>query len=133
MPTHTCFDDALDFVGRCLKVNRARGLEMIIVHGILLSPAGPTRDEPFAHAWVEYNGEVWQDAFLGDQRVSYAVARAEFEKTFRPQKETRYTVAEASRENERSGHYGPWLPEYEALCRQPGQERLLCAIPAEAP
>jgi hypothetical protein len=116
-PTHTCFDDALDYLAHRLKQNRRDAKRLVLVHGILLAPEGAKKDQPFAHAWVEESDRVWQDGLLEDgRRVTWAMSVAEFREKMRPQKETRYTVREAVAENLRTNHFGPWVEEYRALC-----------------
>lgn len=149
-PTHTCFDDALDYVTERLK-NDPRCIEVLsVVHGICLIPVGTRKDEPYAHAWVEERrqpGEttlVWQGGILRDMgpcedpacedapkahdhegaRVFYAVTYPEFADELRPQKFTRYSVREAARENARTNHFGPWLDEYLALCKPKDEPRV---------
>lgn len=119
LPTHTCFDDALEYCEHRVKQDRrlVRSNKLTLVHGVLTVPEGPKRGQPFAHAWVEEGGRVWQDGFLEDgTRVTWSMDRKEFAEKLGLQKETRYTLLEALAENDRSGTYGPWLPEYQALC-----------------
>lgn len=117
-PTHTCFDDALDFIERRIREDIKKARELFLVHGILLAPTGEQKGTPYCHAWVEDPlGLAWQDGLLeSGERVTYATPVETFRNVFRPQKETRYTLAEAAIENQRTGHYGPWLEEYQALC-----------------
>jgi hypothetical protein len=117
LPTHTCFDDALDYLAHRFKQDRRTAKKLTLVHGILLAPEGAKKDQPFAHAWIEDGDRVWQDGFLEDgRRVTWSMSVAEFREKMRPQKETRYTAREACAENSRSGHFGPWVAEYQALC-----------------
>lgn len=134
-PTNTCFDDALDFIAERVKRDVELALHetrLILVHGICLAPEGPLIGEPFAHAWVEERApgepkQVWQGGILDGERVYYGIDADEFAQMLRPQKVTRYTVREAWLENERTEHFGPWVAEYEALCRKPGEERVFTA------
>lgn len=138
LPTHTCFDDALDYLAHRLHQDHRVGERLTLVHGILLAPEGPKAGTPFAHAWVEEalpgGVVVWQDGFvnLGGfevplaggilraekdlARVSYSTPAAAWREKMRVQKETRYTVDQAVAENRRTCHFGPWVVEYEALC-----------------
>lgn len=133
-PTHTCFDDALDLIAERLKGNPALARQpatvIALVHGILLAPEGPHKDEPFAHAWVEEGDEVWNSGLLDGQRIYYALNRDEWYRLMRLQKATRYSLREAGRENRKSGHYGPWAEEYRELCGDDG--RVLGAITGAA-
>jgi hypothetical protein len=115
-PTHTCFDDALDYLAHRVRQNRRAAMKLTLVHGILLAPEGKRKGEPFAHAWVEEGGRVIQDGLLEDgSRVTWSMSVAEFREKMQPQKTTRYTVRQAARENRRTNHFGPWVPEYQAL------------------
>ena len=128
LPTHTCFDDALDYLVHRIRADPSlfSADQLYLVHGIALAPEGQHAGEPFAHAWVEEHDKVWQAGILADDgvRIYYAMDRAEFYEKWRIQKSTRYTAKEADEENVRSNHYGPWLEEYRELC---GRERTIYA------
>lgn len=114
-PTHTCFDDALGLLEAWAKeegipVFREPGL--FLVHGIATSPAG----EPYAHAWVERAGNAWQAGLLDGVKVYYVQPLGDFMASHRIREHTKYTPREAVEENWSAGHYGPWRPEYAALC-----------------
>ena len=119
-PTHSCFDDALDFLANLLRDNPglADAGTVHLVHGILLTPA---TSEPFAHAWVEYSGAVWQCGILNGKRICYGMDPTEFAEKLRPQDVTRYTPRQAWKENERSNTFGPWVERYQELCRKPAE------------
>jgi hypothetical protein len=124
LPTHTCFDDALDIIEANVRESPslAHTDELILAHGILLHP---DTGEPFAHAWVECSGWVGQAGFLNGEKGVYGLPWENFAERMRPQDVTRYTVRQALEENNRSGHYGPWLEKYDALCRNPkGVDRI---------
>jgi hypothetical protein len=122
LPTHHCFDDALEYVEQ--RVIRDSSLafdtRLVLAHGILLVPEGHHADRPFVHAWCEETEDghsvVWDAGMLDGERVWFSVDRAEWTAAMRPQLVTRYTLREAWAENVRSGTYGPWCPEYLALC-----------------
>lgn len=118
MPTHTCFDDALEFVEMRLSEKKlfADSDELLVVHGIALAPEGERAGEPFAHAWVEEGDLAYQAGMLMGGKVWYGVQREEFYLALRIQRATRYTLREAWERNRESGHFGPWEPEYETLC-----------------
>lgn len=126
-PTNTCFDDALDFVGLRLAAagpTRATAEPLLealkVVHGICRAPDGTL----YAHAWViENESQVWQATIIGGQRVFYSVGVNQFTVEWRPVEETRYTVIEADRLNESSGHFGPWEAKYVELCRSRPDDR----------
>jgi hypothetical protein len=114
-PTHKCFDDALDVVARWAR-EHVELSTVTVVHAICLAPEGPEAGTPFAHAWVERDGRVWQLGRIDDAIVLWAADAAEYRAAMRPITEARYTVVEALAENRRSGTYGPWRPEIKALC-----------------
>lgn len=119
-PTHTCFDDALDY----LAALRDRGYSLAelerqlwIMHGICLDPYN---DQPIAHAWVQgaRSGATMQAGLLpSGVRRYYRLEDAEFTIIMRPQLVTRYKVSQALAENDRHNTFGPWLPQYLELCR----------------
>lgn len=127
LPTHKCFDDALDFLeyvanrelkktnGSCVKV-RDTLRRYVLVHGIYV-PAG----EPVAHAWVEeVDGSLWQGGILNGEHLYFAVPREHFYTSTNVLECTRYSVSEARDWNYRTGHFGPWEEKYRALCRARG-------------
>jgi len=122
LPTHTCFDDALDYIGEVVKTDPDWAIDRLtLVHAICLAPAGPTKDRPFAHAWVEEKRDdcttaVIQSGLLEGDKIYYVWSPEQLAEVLRPQDVTRYTVEQAWRENERTCHYGPWKPDYAALC-----------------
>lgn len=129
LPTHHCFDDALDFISERVLEDAAlaHGTRLVLVHAICLAPADYASmkgGDPYVHAWVEETDPEWPDVVVWDagrletgEFVRYSVRREEFRKILRVQDETRYTIRAAFNENRRSGHYGPWVPEYVALIR----------------
>jgi hypothetical protein len=127
-PTYRCFDDAIAFCeARARAGHPSVHTTLRLVHGIVLTPDdqlpgivpdAPPPGAPSAHAWVEDEGLVWDAGQLFDgRRVVFAVDQAEYYAHYRVQQVTRYTMAEVLAENRASGHYGPWRPEYRALCR----------------
>lgn len=127
LPTHSCFDDALDYLSWRVKRDKRCIHTLFLVHAICLAPEGRKKDTPFAHAWVEEEVEglwvAWQDGFLRGQRITYSCDRDALVASLRVQEFTRYTVKQAAEENRRTGRYGPWLPQYEALCGDGTSER----------
>lgn len=129
LPTHICFDDALDFLqdvvraefAACGDVEHVLAVfaRMRVVHGICIAPSG----RPFAHAWVEQDGAyVWQGGVIDGERVFHRMPLADFMRHVPVQEATRYTVDEALRLNAESNHFGPWDERYRALAllRPPG-------------
>jgi len=111
-PTHTCFDDVLDFFAG-LTDPKARDLH-VVVHGICVLPDGSR----IAHAWLERTDVefVIEGMLLGPTKVYHAIPRATFHERWTVERCTRYTLAEAIAQNAAHDHFGPWDPEYAALC-----------------
>jgi hypothetical protein len=118
LPTHHCFDDALDIIAARAHAEFESARHLVLVHGICLIPEGPREGEPFSHAWVEDRDEVWQGGLFDGETVAYAMSTGEFEALLRVQERTRYSLREAWEENCRTGTYGPWVEKYRALCRK---------------
>lgn len=148
-PTNTCFDDALDYLDVAHGVGGTSYLlQHAVVHGICLWPGDTPgtehrEGERFAHAWVELSavaassnavavavaanphsstvsgGIVIQAGVCNGTRNWYGLTRASFYAHMRVQRVTRYSVPEVLAENERTNHFGPWVPEYVELCRKP--------------
>ncbi|SRR6266496_2263260 len=132
-PTHTCFDDALDFITAVLQQNpadrQALIRELMLVHAICLSPEG----EPYAHAWVEHAGRCIFRGILHGTLHYYATSLEEYYAEMHVQDVTRYSPQTALDENKRCNTYGPWVPKYLALCRpRPGQMETAGASPNNA-
>ncbi len=135
LPTHRCFDDMLDYLALRLRNDKRLVPQLFLVHGILLNP---DNGEPFAHAWVEERQVVWNSGILDgvDQTVDgskiyFSCSRVEWYVEMKPQHFTRYTAAQASSENVRSGHYGPWVEAYRALCKRVESETEQVALEAK--
>lgn len=127
-PTHKCFDDTVEFCERRARAKHPSvDTTLRLVHGIILTPAdqpaGVSDTQPgdrTLHAWVEDGDLCWDFGILEDgRRIEFAVARAEYYEHYRVQETTVYTMRELLAANKASGHYGPWRPEYAALCRTP--------------
>jgi hypothetical protein len=119
MPTHHCFDDALEYISDRVIADPelAFSSRLMLVHAIAQAPDGPKKGEPFAHAWVEEDGDtVWASGLIDGERIWFACARAEYHEHLRVQAVTTYTIREAWEQNKASGHFGPWKDEYRALC-----------------
>lgn len=111
-PTHACFDDALEFLVHPRFVMDAHALRRArLVHGICLADD----DSPYAHAWVELDGQAWQGGLLDGRHIYYAMPVAELRAQLRVRDCTLYTVRDATRQNVATGHYGPWLAKYRDL------------------
>jgi hypothetical protein len=123
-PTGTCFDDAIDFIQIQVKdKNPAWRMRLKLGHGICLNEND--NNAPFAHAWVELDGEeVIQDGWLGEERCTFSVSKEEFYKAYQVQEFTLYSLREMALENLIHGHFGPWKPEYHALTRNSNKRAL---------
>lgn len=120
MPTHQCFDDAIEFIVEELHRDAKNAANYRVAHAICLNPH---TGEPYAHAWVEglelkpeCDDVVVEGFLLGGVRVWVACPRAELYRTLRPQKIVHYTVEEWHQKNVETEHYGPWDPEIRKLC-----------------
>lgn len=121
-PTGKCFDDALDLISQLLQgaeTPEALAERLVLVHGICLAPDG----HPFAHAWVEDEDRCLFRGILAGEAHYFAAPHAAYYADARVQEVTRYTVREAWAANRRHGTYGPWLPRYQALCREKRKKR----------
>jgi len=111
-PTHTCFDDALDYLALIALAAPWTLERYTLVHGVCLTPW----DAPYVHGWVEHgNFECVSGWLHRDQLVYCTIRRRDFYAEYRPQVTTRYTPAQAYRENLRTGHYGPWETSYREM------------------
>lgn len=119
LPTHTCFDDALDWVSEAV-VKKGK-TDLFLVHGIQCIST-LNGDHLFAHAWIEEGDLCWDFGILQENgaKIAFAVQRAEYYAERQCRDVTRYTPFEACRENYNSNHFGPWKEKYRALCgREP--------------
>ena len=123
LPTNSCYDDALDYLESLARDPSTawiiRRPDTFLVHGIALMPEQGTQPPgtPYAHAWVELADVVIDAGLLDGRRVWFRRPRADYYAHLRIQSVTRYSMPEALAENRRTGHYGPWKPEYRALLR----------------
>jgi len=117
-PTHTCFDDALDYADLCARRFGSDALEPIlwIMHGICVDPYSGKR---IAHGWA-YHAPLRQVVQAGrtplGARQFYGMHARDFDAEMLPQLVTRYRLSEALAQNELHNTFGPWLPEYLELC-----------------
>jgi hypothetical protein len=131
LPTGTCFDDALELMAQ-YAVNRPEVRDrLVLVHGICHFPPegnvnGECAGEPYAHGWLELDGEVWQCAILPEplpelgaaagEKVAFTKPIAEHYERLRITDTTRYTLRQAYEENARTELFGPWVERYQVLC-----------------
>lgn len=106
LPTHKCFDDAIELFGDYMRADRRPTL----VHGRLGG------DVPYAHAWIEVDGEVLDVGILNGARVVVRYPQLGFYAARHVEQTWRYSFLELLRANRESGTYGPWIPELIALC-----------------
>src|SRR4051812_46624940 len=138
-PTHKCFDDAMEFCEERARADAPGWRELRLVHGIVLVPDGQPPDaeaqpgDRSAHAWVEDGDLCWDAGIINGHYVRYSVERDEFYRHHRVQQTTVYTMVEALIENRRTRSYGPWRPEYQALCRSVRRELRECETHARTP
>lgn len=118
-PTNKCFDDALDFISLILQEKseerEALRHELFLVHAICKMPDG----RRYSHAWVE-DCKTKTCIFKGilENEASYfARDIKQYYEHIMPLEWTKYTVMQASEQNELHGTFGPWEPRYQALCR----------------
>jgi hypothetical protein len=114
LPTHTCFDDAMDLLVEMITVRKVPPAQLRLVHGIGLLADG----RRFAHAWVERGPSCYFVGLYQGQRGLCTVVRQDYYQRLRVQERTKYTPWQALRENQRTISYGPWKPAYLALARR---------------
>jgi hypothetical protein len=113
LPTHTCFDDALDFIYEVIKQHPDNEKGLYLVHGIVYADGRPS-----AHAWVEDGDKVIFAGILEGEKSYFAAERKEYYRELKVKTTAKYSVKAAMRQNLITGNYGPWLPQLKALCRQ---------------
>lgn len=119
-PTHTCFDDALDFLNLMVLANRVKLEEWRLVHALCRFEG-----QLYAHAWCERNGETVMAAYVIDGKHTYVETdRAGHYEIFQPVEVWSYSVREAAGLNLRHGHFGPWEPELRKHCTMDGSRRI---------
>lgn len=126
-PTGTCFDDTMEFIAQMLVFCPEEAKQLVLVHAICLGPDGSETStcygdlkpgKPFAHAWVEniFGGCICSGVL--DGKKGYFIRDVvELHASLRIQKMTRYTMDEVIAMNTEHETFGPWEPEYIALCR----------------
>jgi hypothetical protein len=111
--TRRCFDDALDFIAMVVQgvPDAETRANYRVVHGL----CKPTGREVVSHAWVEVSDAVVMGFLVNGKRMFLAVAADDFARLYQPFDTTRYSIAQAVAENDRSGHYGPWVERYDQV------------------
>ena len=116
-PTHSCFDDAIEYCDKAVRELPELLDKLIVVHGIVLRPKAPRKNRPFTHAWVEHAGMCWNRGMLNDEKTWYGVDRSEFYLTMRVREFVAYTLRAAYRLQKQHGSTGPWERPYSELFR----------------
>ena len=114
LPTHTCFDDALDTLEEFVKDAPQWVLKLRVVHAICHHPDD---GHEFAHAWLEVDGQAIFDAVQDGVKRHWMTPVEEYYADLTPTEITRYTAREALALNYLTNHYGPWEDKYKRLCR----------------
>jgi hypothetical protein len=145
-PTHTCFDDAMEFF-EILRLDEPQVREyartaLRLAHGICMAASG----ERYVHAWVEERLEgddpervgwppvvVWQGMRYGAGKGWFAVDAEWFHKSYQVQECVRYEAQRFAMLNLRTGHYGPWEPRYLAMMGDSPGGRLLGSVEGASP
>jgi len=126
LPTHRCFDDALELLEQLVREDAAIATNntVLLVHGVVRGTVESGDVGRLAHAWLEEHRDddstyVWDAGLLDGQRVYFCAEVSEYYRGVRvePDSVTRYTPRQVLEENRRSGHYGPWRPDLVALIR----------------
>lgn len=144
VPTHSCFDDAIEFFELFLGDLRRAATVFRVVHGVL---RGHDEGEPYGHGWVEQlpgtdfglidfrppARVVWQGGLIDGARVYFALDRSDFFRGYGVQRFWSYTLQEAVEHNMRSGHYGPWQPEVRELVLSKAAGRIVGRAQCGAP
>lgn len=114
LPTHTCFDDAIDFL--LDFAHDANNRSFCVVHGLCVGRSCGTL---YVHAWVEEANRqlVWQGGVIRAtaKHVWWALPRAEFYRLYAVQKTSRYPVERVMAMLDATNFNGPWRPDYLAL------------------
>ena len=116
-PTHTCFDDAVEFIEELIKEHPDKlediKTSLLLVHGICLLPNG----QRYAHGWVEDNktDSCYFKGIVESECVFLQADRPGFYENFKVQETTKYTLWQVHLENMLSGTFGPWDKKYLAL------------------
>lgn len=118
-PTHTCFDDAMEYIEARLYQDPSlvHDQRLMLTHVLVEILNGPYQGQIAAHAWAEENGECIQMGILDGERVWIFRTPEEVAESLRIIDATRYTLKQVHRQNVRSGHFGPWKRKYIDRCR----------------
>lgn len=119
-PTHTCFDDAFEYIELSIRQQfytiPYMKENLFLAHGICQLGNG----HRYAHAWIEDKGtnEVIFKGLIGaEKQAAYLTAdKKDYYERFNVQETTLYSMREAADLNKATGHLGPYKDEYTKLC-----------------
>ena len=79
--------------------------DVFLVHGTIVPKLGPAASRRIDHAWVEVNGDTVVESSNGR---NITTSKAKYVELIQAVEDARYTLEEAYRELNRTGHCGPW-------------------------
>lgn len=113
-PTHTCFDDAAQFL---LAVAEERPLRILQEHRLVHALCRMNEREKFSHAWVEHGKLAFHCQFNADgERFILAIPKYILYRKMEVIRTYKYTPLEAMKLSMANGGSGPWVDELRVLC-----------------
>jgi len=110
--TGRCFEDAATMAW--LVFSCAKHPDAAVVHGLCVFPPGhPDEGETFSHAWLEWDGKVWEYAIRssdGEKVVDSADSKI-FYLAYQVRETTKYSLSQFLRLTVEKGD-GPWEELY---------------------
>ena len=79
--------------------------DVFLVHGTVVPRLGSAAQKRIDHAWVEINGDIVVDNSNGND---ITITKVEYFEMLDAVEEARYTLQDAYREQNKTGHLGPW-------------------------
>jgi hypothetical protein len=122
-PTHSCFDDAMEFIDYLAVEFKDESMPIQLVHGLMKGDDGQLH----AHAWVEESNmglAVFAGIHRGQKTYFYTPVK-DFYACYRITETTKYSIEEALQNNLRTIHFGPWEPKYVALQGDGGNHTII--------
>jgi len=115
LPTHTCFDDALEFL-EDLARREEPFTHFRVVHALLKNPDS----EVYAHAWLlnTANNTVVFAGIYDNEKIYIEADADEYYSKIDILDMTQYDSVEICEMNHLYGTYGPWKTQYLEYCRQ---------------
>lgn len=132
VPTHSCFDDAVEFF-HSAEIGPEDVHRFRVVHAICKGHAQGTL---YAHAWVEQNHSVvWQAGTVREtgEGIYFALPRTDFYRLYGVQDCSCYTVEQLDVMLGVYRNNGPWEPRYVALCNDTPGGRVLGSMSGVTP